>query len=163
MPADFIVATPAARVALNRDRQRAIYGVPLSTLVHGILEDYGISQARLARTLGVSTAALSQLVRGSRIKIGDQLAQARLLILEQRRDQARALTDPAEVGEILADVARIERSWVLARMGVRDCSGCTPASLCRVASSEDLAAAADALDNAFPAIASTLRQAAGTC
>ncbi|MGH8968136.1 MAG: hypothetical protein ACRDXB_22805, partial [Actinomycetes bacterium] len=162
MAADMIITTPAARQALNRERQEAIYGAPLSTLVHELTEDFGISQARLARALGVSSASLSQLVHGTRTKFGSQRAHARLLVLQRRRDQARDLTDRAEVEALLHDVAGIDRSWALARLGVWDCSGCTPASLCRVARPEELAAAADVLGNTFPVITEILRRSAGT-
>jgi predicted transcriptional regulator len=53
--------------------------------VHGLVEDYGVSQARLADVIGISAAMLSQLVSAQRIKLGDPVANTRLMILTQRR------------------------------------------------------------------------------
>ncbi|MHA6622910.1 hypothetical protein [Pseudonocardia sp. DLS-67] len=90
---DSLIATPAARRAIIRERQRDLYGAPLRTLVQGLTEDYGISQARLADTIGISPPMLSQLVSADRIKIGNPVAHTRLMILDERRNLARTTTD----------------------------------------------------------------------
>lgn len=81
--------------------------------MHGLVEDYGVSQARLAEVIGASPAMLGQLVAAQRIKLGDPVANARLMILAQRRVQARRLDDPSKVDEVLAEIARVQRPWPL--------------------------------------------------
>ncbi|WP_142058214.1 hypothetical protein [Pseudonocardia kunmingensis] len=162
MAADSVVATPAARRAMIRERQRDLYGTTLRALVNQLTEDYGISQARLADTIGISRPMLSQLVSARRIKIGDIRAHTRLMILDQRRDLARALTERPEVDAILADVAKVQQPWPHHHTFIRDgwSDGSTTSLLRRVASTEQLTAAAERLQDEFPRIAGVLRQAA---
>ncbi|MGD9989360.1 XRE family transcriptional regulator [Pseudonocardia sp.] len=161
MAADSVVATPAARRAMIRERQRDLYGTTLRTLVNQLTEDYGISQARLADTIGISRPMLSQLVSARRIKIGDMRAHTRLMILDQRRDMARELTERSEVDAILADVAQVQQPWPLCTCNRDGWSDGSPTSLLRgVASTMQLAAAAERLEDEFPRIAGLLRRAA---
>ncbi|WP_198961532.1 helix-turn-helix domain-containing protein [Pseudonocardia sp. MH-G8] len=152
---DRVVATPAARRAMARERQKDLYGASLQSLVRGLAEDYGISQARLARVLGVSPAMLSQLVSGERIKIGDPVASARLMVLDQRRALVRGL-EVRRAEEILDEVARIREPWP---RGGR--TGSTAIDdLREIADAEQLEAAAVKLDDDFPRLAEFLRRAA---
>ena len=144
-----------------RERQRDLYGTTLRTLVNQLTEDYRISQARLADTIGISRPMLSQLVSARRIKIGDMRAHTRLMILDQRRDLACELTERSEVDAILADVAQVQQPWPLCtcnRDGWSD--GSATSLLQAVASSKQLAAAAERLQDEFPRIAGVLRRAA---
>src|SRR6185437_3341216 len=59
------------RIALNRHRQRELYGCLLGDRVRRLTTVLGITQARLARALGLSPAMLSQLASARRVKIGD--------------------------------------------------------------------------------------------
>ena len=71
----------------------------------------GISQARLARTLGLSPAMLSQLASGRRVKIGDPAVLARLLVLDQRCRGLVERPSRAAVEALLAEVARADWRW----------------------------------------------------
>ena len=57
-------------------QQVETYGAPLGQLVHRITDTLSISQARAAHVLGMSAPMLSQLVTGSRVKIGNPRALA---------------------------------------------------------------------------------------
>ncbi|WP_345605047.1 XRE family transcriptional regulator [Pseudonocardia adelaidensis] len=158
MAADSLVVTPAARTALIRERQRELYGAPLRTVVYRLLADYGISQARLARIIGLSPAALSLLVSARRVKISNPLVHTKLMVLDQRRPKARAqLADRGTIETILTTVARIGRPWPH-HTGRHDDGG-APTGL-RYADSEELEAAAARIRDEFPAIADMLRRAA---
>ncbi|WP_308253031.1 helix-turn-helix domain-containing protein [Pseudonocardia sp. ICBG601] len=67
----------------------------------------GVSQARLARALGMSPAMLSQLVSGRRVKISDPAVLARMLVLDQRSAHLRRSRDPRTVEALLDEVAVI--------------------------------------------------------
>ncbi len=69
-------ATDAAR-----EFQRTLYGAPLSDLVGQVAAAFGLSQAGVARVLGLSAPMLSQLVSGHRVKIGNPAAVRRLQAL----------------------------------------------------------------------------------
>ena len=97
-------AAARGRVALNRHRQRELYGSPLGDRVRRLTATLGITQARLARTLGVSPAMLSQLASARRVKIGDPAVLARLLLLDQRCAAAPP-RGRAAVEALLAEVA----------------------------------------------------------
>jgi transcriptional regulator with XRE-family HTH domain len=63
--------------------QRRLYGLPLVEVVHRITYRLDISQAELARTLGLSPPMLCQLTSGQRVRIGDPTALARLVVLDR--------------------------------------------------------------------------------
>lgn len=159
MAADSLVMTSAARTAMIRERQRDLYGAPLRTVVYRIIEDYGISQARLAGILGISPALLSLLVTARRSKICDPVAHTRLMVLDQRRPPTRALVDRRTIESILTDVARIRRPWPH-HTSPRDDSGAAPSCLISDASPQQLEAAAARVRDEFPAVADMLRRAA---
>jgi hypothetical protein len=70
--------------ASKRDRQRAIYGIPLGEVVFRVTDRLGITQFALARTLGMSPSMLSQVISAERVRIGDPTALARLRVLDRR-------------------------------------------------------------------------------
>jgi hypothetical protein len=172
-------ATGAAdgRIVANRERQRELYGAPLGDRVRGLTAALRISQARLARALGVSPAMLSQLASARRVKIGDPAVLARLMVLDQR---CRALPErpPTRVVEaLLAEVAVARWQWAGTAAGPGRPPGASrpgPArplrsaprepsaadALRAVAEPARLAAAAAALGASFPELAEVLRQAA---
>lgn len=156
--------TTEDQLTVNRERQRQLYGAPLGDRVRRLTTGLGISQARLARTLGISPAMLSQLVSGRRVKIGDPAVLARLMMLDQR---CRAVQEPPSVRAVdalLADVARTLWHWAGARVPApRDpgrSRGSAADALRGVAEPARLAAAAAALGPGFPELAEVLRQAA---
>jgi transcriptional regulator with XRE-family HTH domain len=145
-------------VRVNRARQRELYGAPLGDRVRVLTSRLGISQARLARVLGISPAMLSQLVSARRVKIGDPAVLARLRALDTRSAASAPFDDRRAVDELLVDVARMEWSWAGARPAE---AGRSAAEVLRGAVEPGrLAAAAAALGTAFPEVAELLRQAA---
>ena len=162
-------------VAENRARQAELYGAPLGERVRRLTAGLHITQARLARALGISPAMLSQLASGRRVKIGDPAVLARMLLLDQR---SVALIEPGEllpactVEVLLRDVARAHWQWgpATARPAPRRPAPPAPpttaggASLAdglrRIAAPARLAAAAATLGPGFPELAEVLRQAA---
>jgi transcriptional regulator with XRE-family HTH domain len=153
------------RLALNRHRQRELYGAPLGDRVRRLTSALGISQSRLARTLGISPAMLSQLVSARRVKIGDPAVLARLLMLDQRCHAVRIRPEPRAVDALLAEVARARWQWnaprVPAPRGPREPGAGTAAAALRgIADPARLAAAAAALGPGFPELAEVLCQAA---
>jgi transcriptional regulator with XRE-family HTH domain len=159
----------------NQERQRELYGAPLGERVRRLTGALGISQARLARTLGMSPAMLSQLVSARRVKIGDPAVLARMLLLDQRCHTLRTPADRIAVDALLAEVAEARWHWNGQRAGAprrnaprtlghrvqRPLSDGTAAAVLRgVSEPARLAAAAAALGPTFPELAEVLRQAA---
>ncbi len=162
----------SVRIALNRHRQRELYGSPLGDRVRRLTGALGITQARLARTLGVSPAMLSQLASARRVKIGDPAVLARLQLLDQRCAAAPP-PDRAAVEALLEEVGRARLQWAARDQAPRrparptaptdpPASPAAPAgaALRAVAPPARLAAAAAALAPGFPELAAVLRQAA---
>ena len=146
----------AEAVRANRARQSELYGAPLGDRVRTLTARLGISQARLARVLGISPAMLSQLVSGRRVKIGDPAVLARLRALDRGRAAQVTARDPGAVEKLLADIARVRWRWT-------GPSPPTAAEILRgVAEPGRLAGAAAALHTTFPEVAEVLRQAART-
>ncbi len=153
------------QIALNRERQRELYGTPLGDRVRTLIAGLGISQARLARTIGISPAMLSQLVSARRVKIGDPRVLARLSMIDQRFRSVRTAPDPGRVDALLAEIAEARWDWtdprVSAQRGRSAGSGTTAVDALRgLADPARLAAAAAVLGPAFPELAAALRQAA---
>ena len=158
------------RIAANRERQRTLYGAPLGEPVRRLTELLRISQARLARTLGMSPAMLSQLVSGRRVKIGDPVVLARFQMLDHRCASLAEPPPDAAVERLLAEVARARWRWVGSdtRAAQAPGAGRLPAprapgpaeALRRVYPPGRLAAAAAVLGPGFPELADLLRQAA---
>ncbi len=143
-----------AVLARNLERQRQLYGEPLGERVRRLQNALGVSQARVARSLGISTAMLSQLISGRRVKIGDPNVLARLLLLDRHAGRAGG-GEPLKA-EALLDRVRDSRP----DLGVPS-GGSDPADALRgVATPAQLAAAANVLGPRFPAIAELLRRAA---
>ncbi|HEY4421663.1 MAG TPA: XRE family transcriptional regulator [Pseudonocardia sp.] len=154
-----------SRMAVNRERQRELYGAPLGDRVRRLTSALGISQSRLARTLGISPAMLSQLVSARRVKIGDPAVLARLLLLDKRCHVLRTPPETRAVDALLAEVAQARWQWneprVPAQRGRRaPLAGAAAAALRGIAEPARLAAAAAALGPGFPELAEVLRQAA---
>ncbi len=172
------VDADAERIAENRARQRELYGAPLGDRVRVLTAGLGITQAQLARTLGLSAAMLSQLASGRRCKIGDPDALARLQLLDERC--AGLVQPPAApvVRLLLDDVGRVQWRWTpvptttdrpagIPEPRPRPAPAPGPAgasaaeALRRIAAPARLAAAAATLGPGFPELAEVLRQAAG--
>src|SRR3954447_10448928 len=157
------------RIARNRGRQRELYGAPLGDRLRRLTGVLGITQGRLAHTLGLSPAMLSQLASARRVKIGDPAVLARLQLLD-RRCAAGSPRGRDAVDALLAEVAGAQLQWPGAdgpgaarrpATGPHSVARPTSADALRaVAAPARLAAAAAALTPAFPELAQVLRQAA---
>ncbi|ANY08379.1 helix-turn-helix domain-containing protein [Pseudonocardia sp. HH130630-07] len=164
------------QVAANRARQREIYGEPLGERVRRLTTGLGITQARLAATLGLSPAMLSQLSGARRVKIGDPAVLGRMATLDRRL--AAGPVPAPEVENLLAAIRSEPTRW-----GPPACGRCgagagddlpagararrpRPAppsaddALRGVTAPARLVAAAATLAPSFPEIAEVLRRAA---
>lgn len=163
------------RIALNRHTQRELYGAPLGERVRHLVEVLGITQARLARTLGMSPAMLSQLVSGRRVKIGDPAALARFQMIDYRCARITERPSDRAVDRLLAEVGQVRWRWIdpgpstslpahtVPRPRAAPSSpgaSCPAEVLRRVCSPAQLAAAAAILGAGFPELAEVLRRAA---
>ena len=160
--------------SVNRQRQRELYGAPLAERVHRLTAALGVTQARLAATLGLSPAMLSQLVSGRRVKIGDPAVLSRLIALDERC--ARGPVRPDDVPALLEQVHAAKLRWSSAEVtgtgrtvSVRPSDAVPPPrrpsptaddALRGVSPPARLVAAAAALAASFPEIAEVLRRAA---
>jgi transcriptional regulator with XRE-family HTH domain len=141
--------------ARNRARQEELYGEPLGDRIRSLQAALGVSQARLAEGLGLSTAMLSQLVSARRVKIGDPAVLARLLLLDRHVRRLPA-GEPVRADELLTHVRQSRPHLGLPGPVTQD-----PAEALRVvAAPAQLAEAASVLGPRFPAIAELLRRAA---
>ena len=144
-----------AAFARNRARQRELYGEPLGERVRRLQAALGVSQARIADGIGLSTAMLSQLVSARRVKIGDPAVLARLMLLD-RHVRKLAVGEQVRADELLAQLRQTKP-----HLGVPGGAPQDPTDALRaVAAPAQLAAAASVLGPRFPAIAELLRRAA---
>jgi CRP-like cAMP-binding protein len=163
------------RIAENLERQRALYGAPLGERITRLTTALGITQGRLAQTLGLSPAMVSQLASGRRCKITDPDVLARLQLLDHRCRQLARPPAPAALADLLAEVARAHWCWAApTAIGARPVTVPAPRpvpvpvprpspavdALRRLAAPPRLAAAASVLAPGFPELAELLRQAA---
>ena len=95
------VATTNDQTA-NREQQRHLYGLPLGDVILRLTARLDISQARLARTLGMSPPMLCQLVSADRVKISDPGVLARLVVLDRRSVDVPATAE--DVDALLREV-----------------------------------------------------------
>ncbi|TCK25347.1 helix-turn-helix domain-containing protein [Pseudonocardia endophytica] len=164
------MASDQSDTTANRERQRELYGAPLAERVHRLTAALGVTQARLAATLGLSPAMLSQLVSGRRVKIGDPAVLSRLIALDERC--ARGPVPPDDVPALLQHVHAAKLRWSSAEVtgtsrivtpmvpGPRRPTPTADDALRGVSPPARLVAAAAALATSFPEIAEVLRRAA---
>ncbi|WP_007026317.1 helix-turn-helix domain-containing protein [Saccharomonospora iraqiensis] len=149
-------------VQRNIALQREWYGEPLGDRVRRLVVAFDVSQAYLADVLGISAPMLSQVMSGRRAKIGNPVVLARLIMLERKvLTPEVAAGSRAAIREALEDVRSARPTVSRDNLPV----GTVPdeqgvfAALREIAEEESLAAAADRLDDEFPAIADLLRRA----
>jgi transcriptional regulator with XRE-family HTH domain len=138
----------------NVARQRELYGEPLGDRIRRLQAALGVSQARIAEGLGLSTAMLSQLVSARRVKIGDPAVLARLTLLDRHVRRLPA-GETIRAHELLAQLRQARP-----HLGLPGGSQDPGEALRAVAAPAQLAAAASVLGPRFPAIAELLRRAA---
>lgn len=147
----------------NVARQRELYGAPIGECLQQITGSLGLSQAAVARTVGVSAPMLSQLASGRRIKIGNPRAAARFASLLHLVDEVAEGLAHGEVAQRIEAIAHEEAvplttTGASAREAVAvDAPAAVSEVLRAVASGRELAAAADLLESAHPALAEVLR------
>jgi transcriptional regulator with XRE-family HTH domain len=138
----------------NVARQRELYGEPLGDRIRRLQAALGVSQARIAEGLGLSTAMLSQLVSARRVKIGDPAVLSRLTLLDRHVRRLPA-GDAVRADELLVQLRQTRP-----HLGLPGASQDPGEALRAVAAPAQLAAAASVLGPRFPAIAELLRRAA---
>jgi transcriptional regulator with XRE-family HTH domain len=149
-------------VQRNLALQREWYGEPLGDRVRRLVRAFNISQAYLAEVLGISAPMLSQVMSGRRAKIGNPSVLARMIMLERKvliPDVAAG--KPEAMKQAMLDVRdsrpKVGRD-VLPVDGSTDASAAV-AALRNILSADDLAAAAELVDDDFPELGELLRRA----
>jgi hypothetical protein len=149
--------------ARNREQQARIYGEPLDDLLGGVAENLGLTQARMARTLGLSTPMLSQLLSARRVKIGNPAAVQRLQEMVGLSGEVAAGRVP--IGEVEARLSDIASQSAVVTQTTTSSRGLSPSAAARaiqglmraVADAEDLLDAAAAIETKHPEVAKLLR------
>ncbi|MGI8524269.1 MAG: hypothetical protein ACR2K3_13325 [Nocardioides sp.] len=141
-------------------QQAELYGATIGGSVRRISATLGLSQAAVARVLGISAPMLSQLVHAQRIKVGNPLALQRLQSLLALADEVDSGLAHDAVAPRLEAIAA-EESTTLTRR--RDPSAPAEASaaisgvLRAVAGGREIAEAAALLAATHPEVAELLR------
>lgn len=135
-------------------QQRQLYGEPIGDLVRRIGSALGLSQAAVARVIGMSPAMLSQLASGQRAKIGNPLVLGRFQALAEL-----AVAPGLPEADIAARLEAIAASDATITSTLAAATGpdVVRRLLRAVASGRELEAAADALADLAPGIAEVLR------
>ncbi|OLT38563.1 transcriptional regulator [Saccharomonospora sp. CUA-673] len=149
-------------VQRNIALQREWYGEPLGDRVRRLVVAFDVSQAYLAEVLGISAPMLSQVMSGRRAKIGNPVVLARLIMLERKvltPDVAGGSKEAIEAAleDVKAARPTVSRDNVPLASGPDDQDVLT--ALREATDGENLMAAAERLDDDFPATADLLRRA----
>lgn len=160
-----------SHVERNVAEQVTLYGEPLAEVFARLTAGLGLSQAGLARAVGMSPPMLSQLGSGQRIKIGNPGVLRRLEALQLLLDDVTAgRVTQGDLDQRVAEIRDSSQPWTTTRHDIptgqpsasaadRDrAEASTVRQLLRaVASGSDLRAAADGLAGDHPALADLLR------
>ncbi len=139
------------------ERQRDLYGAAIGDVLHRVTGTLGLSQAAVARTIGVSAPMLSQLASGRRTTIGNPLAVQRLRALVELAEEVTAGLAHSEVAVRLEEI-RQQDSTTLTGSATRPRAAASTAELLRaVASGQEVLRAADLLAADHPALAELIR------
>lgn len=144
--------------------QRRLYGEPVGGLVRRVTTGLDLTQARVARVLGLSPAMLSQLMSAQRVKIGNPQAVARLQALLTLAEEAPGLTREAVAARLeeISEARAALTTGQLPRTPATDPAGTDAVETVRrlfraVASGRELDAAAHALAPIAPGLADLVR------
>ncbi|MGF9759697.1 helix-turn-helix domain-containing protein [Microvirga sp. 0TCS3.31] len=141
----------------SRRRQQELYGAAIGDVLDRVTQALGLSQAAVARTIGVSPPMLSQLASGRRTTIGNPLAVQRLGALVELSEEVAAGLAHSQVAVRLEEIRR-QDSTTLTGSAARPPAEPTTAELLRaVASGQDLLRASDLLAADHPALAELIR------
>jgi transcriptional regulator with XRE-family HTH domain len=142
----------------NRIEQARLYGAPLGDLLGEVGEVLALSQARIARLVGLSAPMLSQLASGHRVKIGNPTAVLRLQhLVSGAREVAAGREDAAAVIARLEDEKGEQILTRATQMSPRRGAAEVQHLLRAVATAEEMLAAARLLDQDHPGLAELLR------
>lgn len=146
----------------NIAAQRDLYGQPLGVLAHEIMDALDLTQAGLAKVVGLSAPMLSQLISGRRVKIGNPAVLARLEELTSiALDVRSGRTPPAALPHLLSTVQEATGHLsTTATHRYADDAGLADGMhrlLRAVASGQELRLAAQELDPRFPELAELIR------
>lgn len=136
-------------------RQHELYGAAIGDVLARVTRTLGLSQAAVARTIGVSAPMLSQLASGRRTTIGNPLAVQRLGALVDLADDVAGGLAHSQVAVRIEEIRQQDSTTLT---GSADRAAPTTAELLRaVASGQDLLRAADLLAADHPALAELIR------
>ncbi|MGI9156848.1 MAG: DNA-binding protein [Marmoricola sp.] len=134
------------RLVHNLAQQTELYGAPLGESVREVTAVLGLSQAGVARVLGISAPMLSQLVSGQRIKLGNPQAVQRLQSLLRLAAEVDDGLAHDRIAPRLEEISTDETSTLSrSRTVAADVPGALSRLLRAVASGRELATAADLL------------------
>jgi transcriptional regulator with XRE-family HTH domain len=140
----------------NLEQQRMLYGEPLGDLIRRAAAPLGLRQARVAELLGLSPAMLSHLMTGHRVKIANPAALARLRALLELGAAAPGLTT-GEVALRLDEIRSLSAELTTTQTAAPTGPGAVRALLRAVASGREIEAAAAAVSEIAPDLATALR------
>lgn len=150
----------------NRAAQREAYGEPLNDAFRRSMETFALTQAGLARVLGMSPPMLSQLMSAQRVKIGNPAVLSRLQALEELAASVRGGEVPGEtVPRLLEEIQASTGQWTRTETDAAQSAEASDQAvvdgvrnlLRAVASGQELRDAAVALEASHPALAEVLR------
>lgn len=150
-------------VERNRAAQREAYGEPLGEVFPRLMGAFELSQAALARVLGMSPPMLSQLISAQRVKIGNPAVLHRMQALEELAASVREGSVPADrVQATLAEIQASTGQWTrtdahAGPTGDRAVVEAIHGLLRAVASGQELHDAAELLQGEHPGLAEVLR------
>lgn len=141
------------------EQQRELYGEPIGDVVRRVADALRLSQSAVSRALGLSPAMLSQLMSGHRVKIGNPLVVARLQALIALADRAAGLDEP-ELARSIEEIRESRSTLTTSQVVVSPApdAAATLRDLVRtVASDDEIAEAARALESVAPGLAELVR------
>lgn len=127
-------------------------------LADRVMGALGLTQGRLAQTLGLSAPMLSQLLSGRRTKIGNPAVVQRLYALLELVDESLGLT-PEEIAARIEAVHEVQGTYATTRT-TSDTEEATLAGLREIAGPSDLRGAAGLIAADHPRLSALLRKAA---
>lgn len=101
-----MTGSAGAAEAARRAEQTQLYGAPVGSIVASIGEHVGLDLPGVAATIGVSVPMLTRLHDAQRVRLGNQVAMARLQQLGELADHvASGVADPADTALAIAQIA----------------------------------------------------------
>lgn len=140
----------------NRRAQAQMYGEPLSDLIGRCASTLGLTQAKVAKLLGISAPMLSQLINAHRVKIGNPAAVRRLQ--EMYAAAQRVAAGELDHGDAIRELEAERRAeGVVTQSTMTGDATAAVRNVFRAAgSAEEFRTAAEALRGSHPEIAELL-------